>query len=103
VETPIGRFEGVFGAANLKPAAGTAVTLSVRPECWVLSHETPSRNAVRGRIGDAIYLGELAQYALIAGGHTLKILELNPRFIDQSSRGEVYASVAPEDVVVLVE
>jgi iron(III) transport system ATP-binding protein len=103
VETPIGRFEGVFGAANLKPAAGTAVTLSVRPECWVLSHETPSRNAVRGRIGDAIYLGELAQYALISGAHTLKILELNPRFIDQSSRGEVYASVAPEDVVVLVE
>jgi hypothetical protein len=33
----------------------------------------------------------------------LKVVELNPRFIDQSARGEVYASAAPEDVVVLVE
>ena len=31
----------------------------------------------------------------------MKILELNPRFLDQSGRGEVYASAAPEDVVVL--
>ena len=33
----------------------------------------------------------------------LKILELNPRFIDQGMRGEVFASAAPEDVVVLTE
>jgi iron(III) transport system ATP-binding protein len=70
----------------------------VRPECWVLSREAPVKNFVRGRIGAAIYLGELAQYELIAGEHELKILELNPRFIDQSSRGDVFASAAPEDV-----
>jgi iron(III) transport system ATP-binding protein len=69
----------------------------------VLSREAPARNAVRGTIGDAIYLGELAQYALISGGRTLKVLELNPRFIDQSLRGEVFASAIPEDVVVLAE
>ena len=79
------------------------MTLSVRPECWVLSREAPVRNGVRGRIGEAIYLGELAQYDLIAGGRDLKILELNPRFIDQAARGEVFASAEPEDVVVLVE
>ena len=33
----------------------------------------------------------------------MKILELNPRFIDQSARGEVFASAEPDDVVVLVE
>lgn len=103
VDTAIGRFEGVLGDATAKPAAGAAVTLSVRPECWTLSREAASVNAVRGRIGAAVYLGELAQYELIAGGIDLKILELNPRFLDQSTRGEVFASAAPEDVVVLCE
>ncbi len=103
VDTSVGRFEGVFGDPQARPATGAAVTLSVRPECWVLSREAPTRNAVRGRIGEAIYLGELAQYELAAGGQNLKIIELNPRFMDQSGRGEVYASAAPEDVVVLTE
>jgi iron(III) transport system ATP-binding protein len=103
VETPVGRFEGVLGDAAAKPENGANVTLSVRPECWVLSREAPTRNGVRGRIGEAIYLGELAQYRLIAGGRDLTILEMNPRFIDQSARGEVFASAEPEDVVVLVE
>jgi iron(III) transport system ATP-binding protein len=103
VDTPIGRFEGVLGDPNATPAGGAKVSLSVRPECWVLSREAPLRNAVRGRIGEAIYLGELAQYDLVVGGHDLKILELNPRFIEHSTRGEVYASAEPDDVVVLVE
>jgi iron(III) transport system ATP-binding protein len=103
VDTEVGRFEGVLGDAQATPGRGAKVTLSVRPECWVLSREAPARNGVRGRIGEAIYLGELAQYDLVAGGIELKILELNPQFIDPASRGEVFASVAPEDVVVLVE
>jgi iron(III) transport system ATP-binding protein len=103
VDTKIGRFEGVLGDASTAPATGAAVTLSVRPECWLLSREAPARNGVRGRIGEAVYLGELAQYDLIAGGHELKILELNPRFMDQTARGEVYASADPDDVVVLCE
>ncbi len=101
VDTAIGRFEGVLGDPAAKPAPGAAVTLSVRPECWVLSREATARNAVRGRIGEAVYLGEVAQYDLIAGGQDLKILELNPRFMEQATRGEVFASAAPEDVVVL--
>jgi iron(III) transport system ATP-binding protein len=103
VDTAIGRFDAVLGDAGVAPAAGAKVTLSVRPECWVLSREAPARNAVRGKIGEAIYLGELAQYELIAGSLKLKILELNPRFIDQSSRGEVFARVEPDDAVVLTE
>ncbi len=103
VETAIGRFDGVLGDARAMPAAGASVTVSVRPECWTLSREAPAGNAVKGRIGEAIYLGEVAQYGFVAGGTTLKIFELNPRFIDQSARGEVFASVLPEDVVVLAE
>ena len=58
---------------------------------------------MRGTIGAAIYLGEFAQYDLLAGGLHLKIIELNPRFLDQATRGEVFARVEAEDVVVLTE
>jgi iron(III) transport system ATP-binding protein len=60
------------------------------------------RNSVRGRIGGCIYLGEVAQYEFITGGTKLKIFERNPRFVDGVTRGELHATVAPEDVVVLV-
>ncbi|MES2694779.1 MAG: ABC transporter ATP-binding protein [Verrucomicrobiota bacterium] len=103
VQTSVGQFEGVLGDPAAKPAVGAAVTLSVRPECWSLSREPGGVNSVRGKIGQAIYLGELAQYELNAGEVELKILELNPRFLDQSTRGEVYASASPDDVVVLAE
>lgn len=103
VETPIGRFEGVMGDASARPAVGAAVTVSIRPECWKLERVAPARNAVRGRIGQAVYLGELAQYEFESGGTKLKMLELNPRFAGPAARGELFASVEPEDVVVLLE
>jgi iron(III) transport system ATP-binding protein len=103
VETACGKFEGVPGDPAGKLASGASVTISVRPECWKLSHAAPGRNAVRGRIGGAVYLGEAAQYDFLAGGQALKILELNPRFIDGETRGDLFASADPEDVVVLAE
>jgi len=105
VETALGRFDGVLGDLTRVPTAGARVTLSVRPECWTLSRETPERNGVKGRIGACVYLGETAQYDFVAagGGQTLKIFELNPRFTEQADRGEWFASAAPEDVVVLTE
>jgi iron(III) transport system ATP-binding protein len=33
----------------------------------------------------------------------LKVFERNPRFINGEARGELFATVAPEDVVVLVD
>ncbi|HWA10906.1 MAG TPA: ABC transporter ATP-binding protein [Opitutaceae bacterium] len=101
VQTEIGRFEGILGDPAEKPAAGAEVTVSIRPECWVLGHEAQGQNSIRGRIGEAVYLGEVAQYAFVSGGATLKIFELNPRFVGRAERGELFASVDPEDVVVL--
>ena len=102
VDTTAGRFEGVApGGTEQTFAPGAAVTVSIRPECWRLSREAPTRNAVRGRIGEAIYYGELAQYEFIAGETTLKIVELNPRFVDATTRAELFASADPADVVVL--
>jgi iron(III) transport system ATP-binding protein len=104
VGTAIGRFEGVLGNAAAKPAAGATVTVSIRPECWKLGREPAgAQNSVRGKIGEAVYLGEVAQYDFVAGDVRLKIVEMNPRFAGASASGELIASVDPEDVVVLAE
>ena len=101
VETPIGRFLGVTGDPAFQPGAGATVTLSIRPECWKLGRESATTNAVPGRIGDAVYLGEVAQYAFVTGAVTLKIYELNPRFVGAPAEGDLVASVEPDDVVIL--
>jgi len=102
VETAVGKFDGIVGDPASAPQTGAAVTVSIRPECWELHRNAESRNVVRGRIGDSIYLGEVAQYEFVThGGVKLKIFERNPRFVDGAARGELYATVEPEDVVVL--
>jgi iron(III) transport system ATP-binding protein len=104
VETAIGRFDGVLGDPTQPPKAGAEVTVAVHPECWTLRREGRPQNCVQGSIGEAVYLGEMAQYDfLCAAGVTLKIVELNPRFFGQAASGALYAHVEPEDVVVLVE
>jgi iron(III) transport system ATP-binding protein len=102
IDTAIGRFEGVLGNPSAKPAPGTEATLSVRPECWTLLREAPARNGVRGKIGAEIFLGEMAQYEFVTGGGTLKICELNPRFLGAAGAGgDLFATVEPDDAVVL--
>lgn len=103
VQTKIGAFEGVPGDSANVPAVNDVVTLSIRPECWKLSREAPAANRVKGRIGEAIYLGEVAQYEFVAGETALKIFELNPRFVGAAAGGDLYASADPGDVVVLSE
>jgi len=103
VETAVGQFDGVFGDPVNLPPPGTEVTVSIRPECWELHRNAELRNVVKGRIGQATYLGEVAQYEFVtSNGTLLKIFERNPRFVDGASRGELYATVEPDDVVVLV-
>jgi iron(III) transport system ATP-binding protein len=103
VETAIGRFHGVLGDRHAKPAAGAAVTLSIRPECWNLREKAADTNCVRGRIGESIYLGEVAQHGFVTGGQTLKIYELNPKHAGGRAEGgqELFACAEPDDVVVL--
>lgn len=105
VDTAVGRFEGVVGDPQKIPLARDTVTLSVRPESWKLSDQRGDLNCVQGRIGEATFLGELAQYDFVPSGaavQSLNILELNPKFLGTSAERELYASAAPDDVVVLV-
>jgi iron(III) transport system ATP-binding protein len=103
VKTGAGLFEGIPGDADWVPAGGEKVVLSVRPECWTLRENPSGTNSVPGRIGEAVYLGEVAQYQFAAGDLALKIFELNPRLMARPGEALLHASVAREDVVVLRE
>ncbi len=96
-------FTGRITREGWQPSVGEQVVVSVRPEAWILREEPAPRNALPGRIGDSIYLGEIAQYAFVPDQlHALKIFELNPRHLDAAGRAEtLHATVLPDDVVIL--
>jgi iron(III) transport system ATP-binding protein len=101
VETKLGIFEGVVSGSIQREQA---VTLSIRPESWKLVDQVdPSNetNSVRGRIAQTTYLGELAQYELAVATQSLKIFELNPKAVASRGERELFATVDPDDVVIL--
>jgi len=100
VETELGAFTG-RSSGDWNPSAGEQCVLSIRPEAWRLSTTPAATNAVQGRLQDRVYLGEMAQYQFKVGPKTLKIYELNPRFVDVPEDRELHASADREDVVVL--
>lgn len=104
VDTPLGRFVGEMGDAAATAGPGATVTVCVRPECWTLRETPGAVNSVAGRIGESVYLGEVAQHAFLAkaGGRELKVYELNPRHLAAAGAGEDLHAVAdPRDVVIL--
>jgi len=101
VETSEGPFEGFLGDPDWKPAAGDEVSLGIRPESWSLYGAPAAVNAVKGRIGESVYLGEAAQYTLRTEQNDLKIYELNPHLSARSPGEEFFAVADASDVVVL--
>ncbi len=102
VETPAGIFEGAIADSDWTPAPGESATLSIRPECWRIEMEAPAQNSVAGRIGESVYLGEVAQYQFQpTSGPALKIFELNPELARRPQDRELHAVASPHDVVVL--
>jgi ABC-type spermidine/putrescine transport systems, ATPase components len=101
VETAVGKFDGVIAESGWTPASGEEVTLSIRPECWRIEPSAVP-NSAPGRIGESVYLGEVAQYQFqCAAGPALKIFELNPDLARRPQDRELFAAAAPDDVVVL--
>lgn len=101
VSTEAGEFHGLLADPENEPAEGTKVTVSMRPECFRLDQYPADENCLYGRIGEAVYYGEVAQYTFQQeSGFSLKIFELNPRFASDSG-SELYAWIDPEDVVIL--
>lgn len=100
VETALGVFEGELSDKSWAPSQGETATLSIRPEAWSLSAQESKVNSARGRIGESVYLGEVAQYRFASGDVDLKIFELNPKFVGADTQ-QLFAHVEPQDVVVL--
>jgi len=101
VETTIGTFHGVVADPVWQPAPGCPVTISIRPECWRLREAGEGPNVVTGRIGESLYLGEIAQYRFLAGETDLKMFELNPRPSARDLERTYAAEVDAADVVIL--
>lgn len=100
VETSLGKFCGKISDLTWKPQAGEKVILSIRPETWTLHDTDSGSNSIQGKIGDATYLGELAQYLFHSGAHSIRIFELNPQFVNAGGK-TLFASVKRDDVVIL--
>jgi iron(III) transport system ATP-binding protein len=103
VDTELGAFEGVVPELQ-RLQVGARVIISIRPEAWILKQTSNSGiNHVAGKLGQSLYLGELAQHEFISGDTKLKLFEFNPKTEQLSSGSEFSASVQVEDVVVLAE
>ncbi|HLP09217.1 MAG TPA: ABC transporter ATP-binding protein [Opitutaceae bacterium] len=101
VDTAVSRFLGVPADPADLSRRGAEVLVSLRPECWRLTRTQPAQNGVRGKIAETFYLGEFAQHRFISGETELQLHELNPRFVGAAARGELWAEIDPDDVVVL--
>lgn len=101
VEAALGVFEGVLADSDWKPVIGESAVVSIRPESWTLRAERAEINSIEGKIGESIYLGEVAQYRFAAALQHLKIIELNPHPSARRPGQEFHAHVSPDDVVVI--
>ena len=81
---------------------GPEVELSIRPECLRLSDAPESDASFRVVVKRCSYLGEVSEHELSCAEHSLRAYELNPqRHVTRDVGAELWASVSPEDVVLL--
>ncbi len=101
VKTAIGDYRGFWHLKQPVPGEGDSVILSIRPEAFKLKPYGSSENSTDGMIGQTTYYGEVAHYDFLKNGVTLRISELNPRYIEHKLQKGLFANVIQDDVVVL--
>jgi len=102
VKTALGEVQGISADPESDYAEGAGVTVLIRPECIHLDTMPPDENSFSGRVGEAVYYGEMAQYSFHAAeGAALKLFELNPRHVHRPGTSGLHAWVDAEDVVVI--
>lgn len=80
---------------------GSRVLLSIRPECVRLVETRPSEAAFSVQVSRSNYLGELCEHELTHGELSLRAYEINPHSPSSASGKELWAEIAPRDVVLL--
>jgi len=102
VDTEHGQFRGRLADPSWKPKEGQPATLSIRPEALKLTTNNPMVNEISGKLVEATYLGEVAQYGMEAeDGTSIRISELNPEELRETGDETFYAAAEPHDVVIL--
>ncbi len=100
VQTAVGSLSGRVSDSDWSPSAGTKVTLSIRPEAWLL-HKEAGENPVLGKIADRTYLGQRIQYWIETAAGRQQVIEMNPRVIHAPGEETLTLHARHEDVVVL--
>ena len=104
VDTESGSWTARITLPGWRPAVGTSVWLSLRPEAIRLGAAAPSENAFSGEVVEAIYLGSTAQYRLrLASGQGLAIAEPNPAGTLRRPGQTVLATTTADDLIALPE
>ena len=97
VRTALGEFCARLGSAPATP--GAAVDCMVRPECLHLGQG--GDNTFRATLASSIYLGEVEQHVLEAGGLELRAVIANPAASAPAPGADVDVYFAPDDAVLL--
>jgi len=103
VATPFGEIDGRSCRPDWTPRRSERVTLSIRPESLELRNDPVSKNCLTARLVSHTYLGETAQYELLArNGQRILVSQLNPPpELLPLREAPYYAIVEAEDVVVM--
>ncbi len=97
IQTPLGKLRAALSSKDLEP--GQAVTCMVRPEC--LTMQAAEENAVSATLASSVYLGEVEQSVLEAGGLELRAIRANPGGTPPRVGEQVPVHFEPEDAVIL--
>ena len=97
LRTPLGELRATLGAGGLR--SGSQAVCMVRPECLQLGDGR--ENAFRARVDSSVYLGEVEQFVLSAGGLELRAIQSNPGFEPAPVGREAQVHFSAEDAVLL--
>ncbi|MGL4400919.1 MAG: ABC transporter ATP-binding protein [Luteolibacter sp.] len=98
--TAAGPIVGRITKPDWHPAAGEAVTLSIRPEAWRL-HQSEGDNTFLGHVVERSYLGQRIQYWIETAAGRQQVVEMNPHTIREPGDEKVALYARHDDVVVL--
>jgi len=99
VRTELGEFRAKMHGAP--PSQGAQVWCMVRPEGLSLS--ASGGNRFSATLKSSVYLGELEQLVLEAGGMELRALKVDPGSVSPALGKRVQVQFRPEDAVILAE
>jgi iron(III) transport system ATP-binding protein len=101
IKTELGVLSGTLAQSAVDLEPGMQATCVIRPESLKIETYQTEENCIPGKVGEATYFGEVAQYQFDCGDVPLKVFELNPRFMWGDRGLQLFVWADSEDVVVL--